>query len=673
MIDGTTADKPTSAEPTTSQPTTSQPTTRWDVEHRIAYPLIQEVALSPDGRHVAYTVREPLLTDEKSEFISQIYLAPTDGGAPAQLTFGEHGNSSPRWSPDGQYLAFLSKRSGKANVYALRAAGGEAWPLTRYEKTDVQSFRWSPDGQTIAFTMPEPPSQEKERAQKRRDDPLLWDVDFDFVHIWVVPFAVGPRAAAEARQITRDRLHAVGVNWLPDGRSLALTYQPTPLFDTWTLTKLATVALDGDGAPTDLALVADFGPEPLPSPDGRWIACGTSEQPARWGFAGRVVLYPTGGSTDGADARPLADTPDANPQPIGWSTDGSAVYALEQSGVSSQIWTLPITGEAGRTLGESSDLKSLPSTNGRDQVAFVAQDFDRPNAVWLLDAKSGAAREVTRPPLPEAWPEDPPRAEVIRWTAPDGLEIEGIVAYPLDYQPGQRYPLVVEVHGGPAGAYTRSYLGSATQGYADYASLAERGYVVLRANPRGSGGYGKEFRFANYGDWGGGDYRDILAGVDHLIERGIADPDRLGILGWSYGGFMTSWVITQTDRFKAACVGAGVTNLISFNGTSDIPSFLPDYFSAEFWGGLETYVKHSPVLQAKCVRTPTLIQHGDSDVRVPLGQGRELYNALKRQGTPVEMVVYPRQGHGIGEPRLLIDVQRRAVAWLDRWLGARSK
>jgi len=159
-----------------------------------------------------------------------------------------------------------------------------------------------------------------------------------------------------------------------------------------------------------------------------------------------------------------------------------------------------------------------------------------------------------------------------------------------------------------------------------------------------------------------------MAGVDLLIECGVADPDRLGILGWSYGGFMTSWVITQTDRFKAACVGAGVTNLISFNGTSDIPSFLPDYFSGEFWQDLEAYLRHSPVLRAKGVKTPTLIQHGDSDIRVPLGQGRELYNALKRQGTAVEMVIYPRQGHGIGEPRLMIDVQRRAVAWLDRWL-----
>ena len=644
-------------------------TTPWDVEHRIGYPLIQEVAPSPDGRHVAYVVREPLLTDEKSEFVNHLYLASADGGAPTQLTFGESSNSSPRWSPDGQYLAFISKRSGKANVYAIRLAGGEAWALTRYDKTDVQDLRWAPDGQSIAFSMTEPPSEEKEKAKKRKDDPQLWDVDFDFAHLWVVPFAVGPRAAAESRQVTRGRFHVGSFEWLFDGQALALTYQPTPFEDTFAATKLATVKLEGDGAPADIATVADLSPRPIPSPDGRWIACTTGDQPARWGFSGRVVLYPT---TGGA-ARPLADTPDSNTWALGWSADGQAVYVLEQSGVSSQIWALPATGEPGRALTDSPDLKMPALANGRDQVAFVAQDFDRPNGVWLLDAGTGETREIARPAFPAGWPEGPaPTAEVLKWKAPDGLEIEGIVVYPLGYEAGRRYPLVLEVHGGPTGVYARSYVG-ATNGYADYAGLAARGYALLRVNPRGSGGYGKEFRFANYGDWGGADYRDIMSGVDLLIERGLADPDRLGILGWSYGGFMTSWVITQTDRFKAACVGAGVTDLISFNGTSDIPSFLPDYFSGEFWQDFDTYVRHSPVFQAKGVKTPTLIQHGEADVRVPLGQGREYYNALKRQGTTVEMVIYPRQGHGFDEPRLAVDRQRRASAWLDRWLRVKPE
>src|SRR6266545_2271847 len=643
-------------------------TNHWGVERQIGYPLLTELALSPDGRQVVYAAREPLMTAEKSEFITHLYLASTDGD-PIQLTFGEHSNSGPRWSPDGQYIAFLSKRSGKGNLYVMRAAGGEAWALTHYEKTDVTALKWAPDGKQIAFLMAEPRSEEKEKATKAKNDPIVWDVDFDFTHLYVTPFAVGPRAAPEARQVTHGRYQLVDFDWLPDGKSVAITHGPQPVADTWTEIRLATVPADGSAeSPADLALVADWGASPKVSPDGRWIACGTGEQPARWAFANRVVLYPIGGG----EPRVLAKTPDSQAWVIGWSADSGAVYVLELSGVASQLWALPVSGEPARRLTDTPPLKTAPAANTGDQIAFVGQDFDQPNEVYFLDAAAGSVRQIAQPPMPPDWPAAAlPRAEVINWQAPDGQTIEGILIYPQAYQPGKRFPLIVEVHGGPSGVYQRSYLASWDQ-HADVVGLTERGYAVLHPNPRGSSGYGKAFRFANYGDWGGGDYRDIMAGVDHLIAQGIADPDRLGIMGWSYGGYMTSWAIKQTDRFKAACVGAGVTNLMSFNGTSDIPGFIPDYFSAEAWDDLEPYRNHSPLFQMKGVKTPTLIQHGDSDLRVPLSQGRELYNALKRQGTPVEMVIYPRQAHWVDEPQLLLDVRRRPVDWFERWIRSQD-
>jgi dipeptidyl aminopeptidase/acylaminoacyl peptidase len=189
---------------------------------------------------------------------------------------------------------------------------------------------------------------------------------------------------------------------------------------------------------------------------------------------------------------------------------------------------------------------------------------------------------------------------------------------------------------------------------------------VLRANPRGSSGYGKKFRHANYNDWGGGDFEDIMAGVDHVIALGVADSERMAVMGWSYGGYMTSWVITHTGRFKAAAVGAGVTNLWSFTGTADIPGFLPDYFSGEPWDAFEAYRKHSPMSHVKGVTTPTLILHGEADVRVPITQGHELYNALKRQGVETEMVVYPRTPHGPREPKFVLDIAQRHVAWVEK-------
>ncbi len=643
---------------------------RWMAEKQVHYPLITEVMPSPDGRRVVYAVREPLMTDEKSEFLTHLYLASADGGDPLQLTFGEYSNRGAQWSPDGRYIAFLSTRDGKSNVYVMRADGGEAWALTRYEKTDVSALKWSPDGKQIAFTMVEPPSEEEEKAQKAKDDPRLWDEDFDFQHLYVVPFVEGPRSLPEARQITRGRFHVVDFDWLPDGRTLAFTHRPTPVAEDWPETRLSLIAADEDDAtPRELALIADWQAKPAVSPDGRWIACATSDRPIRWAFVGRIVLYPV----DGGEPRPLAYTPDGQSSLIGWSEDGQEVYAWESSGVTSQIWALPVTGEPGRPITDDERLKTLPATNRRGQIAFVGQDFHEPNAVYLLDPAAGETSCIARPAMPEDWPDAPlPRAEVIRWKAPDGLEIEGILIYPLDYEPGRRYPLILEIHGGPAGVFSRGFIASPER-YANAAALAERGFAVLRPNPRGSSGYGKEFRLANHADWGGGDYADLMAGVDHLIEQRIADPDRLGVLGWSYGGYMTSWIIGHTDRFKAACVGAGVTNLIAMNGTSDIPSFLPDYFDYEFWDNLQPYLDHSPIFHVKGVSTPTLIQHGEVDKRVPVGQGHELYNALKRQGVPVKMVIYPRQEHGITEPRLSIDVKRRATEWLERWVVGREE
>src|SRR6185503_4386798 len=242
--------------------------------------------------------------------------------------------------------------------------------------------------------------------------------------------------------------------------------------------------------------------------------------------------------------------------------------------------------------------------------------------------------------------------------------------YPLNYEAGKRVPLLLQVHGGPMGVFLQGY--EATPSLYPNAVFASRGYAILQPNPRGSSGYGKAFRYANYKDWGGGDYRDIMAGVDHVIAMGVADADRLGVMGWSYGGYMTSWIVTQTEQFKAASVGAGVTNLASFTGTADIPGFLPDYLGAQPWENLELYRSRSAVINAGQVKTPTLVQHGEADVRVPVSQGYEFYNALKQQGVPTRMLLLPRQPHGPNEPKIMLKVMQSNLEWFENYLAAKS-
>jgi dipeptidyl aminopeptidase/acylaminoacyl peptidase len=297
--------------------------------------------------------------------------------------------------------------------------------------------------------------------------------------------------------------------------------------------------------------------------------------------------------------------------------------------------------------------------------AFIRQTADAPQEAFVASPTNFTPVQVSRantelklPPLG--------KTEVVQWTAPDGKPIEGLLTYPVGYRPGQRVPLILNVHGGPTGVFQQTFIGG--RGVYPLATFAAHGFAILRPNPRGSSGYGPEFRFANVKDWGGGDYQDLMSGVDKVIAMGVADPDRLGVMGWSYGGFMTSWIVTHTKRFKAASAGAPVTNLQSFTGTADIPAFIPDYFGAQWWDATELYLKHSPVFNVKGVSTPTMIQHGEADVRVPISQGYEFYHALKTQGVPTRMLVLPRQPHGPTEPRMQLIAMRANLEWFEKYL-----
>ena len=414
---------------------------------------------------------------------------------------------------------------------------------------------------------------------------------------------------------------------------------------------------------------------PLFSPDGKQIACTISDDPPTWGGARTVHLISV---ADGSTTK-LAETYDGfgrYSELVGWSADGKQVFFTEVQGTSMKLLALPKKGgpvEVSRGPGmtlEGMSLGGVSLNSARTHFGFGWERLMEPaeafmSAVVLYNpvVVSNVHKDLPKPPMI--------RTDVIRWKSSDGLDVEGLLTYPNDYKKGDKCPLLLVVHGGPMGVFTQTFDGSA--GTYPVAAFASKGYAVLRPNPRGSSGYGKTFRHANYNDWGGGDFQDVMTGVDHVIAQGIADPERLGVMGWSYGGFMTSWAITQTKRFRAASVGAGVTNLMSFTGTADIPGFLPDYFHGEYWDKFDAYRNHSAMFQIKGVTTPTLIQHGERDERVPLSQGLELYNALKRQGCKTKMIIYPRTPHGIEEPRLMLDCMNRNLDWFDQYLGGSAR
>lgn len=653
---------------------------RMTIEDALAVRQIGAPQFSPDGKRIAYTISE--WDKEENRRVSHIWLVSSDGGPTTKLTTGEKGETSPQWSPDGSNIAFLADRDKATQVWFIPVDGGEADKVTS-EETNIQSFRWSPDGKLIAFVARDTPKDKTEREKRKKDkfDTIVVDSDFSYSHLWTIDVET-----REKKRLTEGDFTASNPQWSPNGASIAFVMSKSGSQESSFIdisddrnTDIYIVSANG-GSPR--RLTANSGPDANPqwSPDGKLLAYTSSSEQKSWAAkTDAMVISPDGGAPRNL-TKDFFESVGSN---LTWGPDGNTLYFSSGVGLYTHIFSVPVGGgEVAQVTRESRNYNafditgypsSTPAPNPSEaaytpswKIAYTVNDSFTADDIWVAPLRQiDQAKKITwvNPQIRDL---ALAKTRVIKWKGPDNLDIEGLLVSPLGYEEGKRYPLILQIHGGPYGRFTDTF-NSRSQLW------AANGYVVLMPNPRGSTGYGSRFTTANIGDWGGKDFKDVMAGVDTVIARGIADPDKLVVMGGSYGGFMTFWTITQTDRFKAAIGHAGISDWYSFHGQSDVPGLMEYGLGGQPWASAETYRKWSPMTHVDRVKTPLLITHGERDLRVPIAQAEQYYRALKKRGVETVFLRYPREGHGIQEPNHQIDLFQRQLEWFDSHLGIKRE
>ena len=604
---------------------------------------ISDLQFSPSGAQLAFLVSEPPKGERRAR---HIWLYDKESGGIRQFTYSAKTETSPRWSPDGKQLAFLSNRDDEQQLYVMRADGGEPTALTK-GKRSVQSFAWSPDGRQISFLAPDAKTEAEEKKEKDKDDAHVADKEDKRARLWLLMLATG-----ETKALTQPNWEIHEAQWHPGGTGLMLSATDHPESDQNT-DRIFFLRLSDNSLAQVLAPRGPFGNIRIAS-DGKtmaYIGCrvdGPTPHDLMIAHHGdKAAQNLSGASID----RPIFE--------YQWGKDGS-LLAVVADGFRSKFVAFTPEGSLKDSLATLATNPGAFSASNSGEVIFVGHTATTPQELWLWDQKS-PAKQISH--FNGSWKQFTLSApEFYKYKSFDGLEIEAALLKPSSYDGKSKLPLIALIHGGPTGNWQDSI---ETWGQL----LASYGYAVVYPNIRGSSGYGEKFIEMNRGDWGGGDFRDVMAGVRDLIERGIADPKRLGIGGWSYGGYMSEWAITQTDMFKAAVSGAGLSNLISEYGTEQGPSYDEWFYGVPYeHEKVAGFLNSSPFVHLKNAKTPTLILQGDADLTDPLGQSQELYRGLKRYGVETELVVYPREPHGFNEEKHLLDRLNRILAWYDKHL-----
>ena len=612
-------------------------------------------AFSPDGARIAFAVEEAFSRRDEGVH-SRIWIAAADGSGAREATRGPWSDTAPCWSPDGAALAFLSDRShqGRHTVHLLEE-GGEARPIGDIAGS-VEQIRFSADGRTMLALAADPGSDRAGAESATRIDEAEADpqVTSPAEH-WRRLFRIDVASGATER-VGPDGVNVWEFDWR--GGDIAAIVSDDPSESGWYASRVVLIDL-ATNAVAEIHQPRYQLERVRLAPDGRTVAVVEGFCSDRAILAGETTV-----AAQGEPARVLA--PELNVTCLEWDGEGSLWFAA-QRGTGAAAGKLALDGAAQVLWEGPASLNTgwVPTVSASPDGSVLAaahSSWDEPPEVRLLDVAAPATGWRAVSALnPDAVAKPRPACRRVSWTSFDSTEIDGLLITP-DGATGP-LPLIVHVHGGPTGVHFWRFPGLM------HAWTAEAGYALFEPNPRGSSGYGQVFARANIGDMGGGDLHDILAGVDVLVADGVADGERVGIYGGSYGGFMAAWAISQTDRFKASIAAAAVTDWLSFHNTTNIGRFDELFLDADPYDPDGDYFHRSPVVHARRVKAPTLVMHGELDLCVPLSQGREMYRALADAGVETQLVVYPREGHGWAEREHLLDGAKRMRDWFDRHLG----
>jgi dipeptidyl aminopeptidase/acylaminoacyl peptidase len=655
------APAPAAAAPAASTSTT--PTIDQSLEMKGAF----SPELSPDGKRVVYEVSRTNWED--NTFERDLWIADAATGEGHQLTASKKSSTNASWSPDGKWIAFLSDRPGqisgtpesKKQIYVIAADGGEARQITKIE-TGVNIFAWSPDSKKMAFSADDPETKAMKDRKEKYGEYEVVHADYSMAHLWTLEIPAGETASMpEPKRLTEGATFSVGeFTWSPDGTRIAFTAQRDPDLISSETADIYVVTV-GDNKVKKI--VSTPGPDRNPhwSPDGKQIAYETSAG-SKYFFYTNMKIAAV--DADGGTPRVLTDAFDEDPGLIGWAPDG--IYFAAEQKTYAHLFRLNPDTKAIEKLSSPDHLAAFSFSFSKDykQVAYRAALDNEYAEIFTASVAPWQAKKLTSLG-DQLKPFKIARREVISWKSSDGAAIEGVLYTPPDFKLGKKYPLLVVIHGGPTGV-DQPILNA--DRYYPLERFVAKGALILRPNYRGSAGYGEKFRALNVRNLGVGDYADVISGVDALIAKGFVDKDRVGSMGWSEGGYISAFITASSDRFKAVSVGAGISDWMTYYVNTDITPFTRQYLHATPWDDPEIYKKTSPITYIAKAKTPTLIQHGENDRRVPIPNGYELRQALEDHGVPVKMVVYKGFGHAITKPKQQRAVMEENEKWFAKYI-----